>query len=271
MTGVLVFDSGFGGLTIAKEIATSRADICIYYLADTEAFPYGGKTREEIASRVVALLLKAIARLPVSVVVIACNTATTAAIDEIRKAIGLPVIGVVPAIKPACALTRTGTVGFWATSYTAYSQYSKRLIAAFAGSAKVLCHGADPLVVQAENLLYSGEVESHIIVDQFDQYFSRDGSENTDIIVLGCTHFPLLQPALLDALHRRNKPIQLIDSASAIVRRLTTVLNEYEHSKPGGPHTACCIYVTGEWSIKKLHLPNISLLLKAASIRYFKQ
>jgi glutamate racemase len=126
----------------------------------------------------------------------------------------------------------------------------------------------------AENLLYSVEVEKDIILDQCDRFFSLDGSEKTDTIVLGCTHFPLLQPVLQEEVYRRNKTIQFIDSSSAILRRLATVLVE---NKPlGAPErytpidTLSYLYVTGDQAIGKLNLSNIKLFFNASAIKHFK-
>lgn len=139
---ILVFDSGLGGLSIVRELQTLQLEIDLYYLADTAYFPYGEKSDARLIVRVPSIIERGAGACQADLVIIACNTASTLALEQVRASLNIPVIGVVPAIKPAAALTKTNVIGLLATPNTVARPYTDKLISDFAGGVKVIRHGA---------------------------------------------------------------------------------------------------------------------------------
>lgn len=266
MKPILVFDSGFGGLSVAKAIKLALPNTPLLYLADVERFPYGGKTQNYITKRVASLLKSLQDDFDPSVVVIACNTATTAGIDEFRQTIPCPIVGVVPAIKPACLYSKTKTVGFWATKYTTCSHYSNWLIQTYANGCTVIPFSAEPLVFLGENVLYGKAPDRDIILRIFEDFFSDKATFDVDTIVLGCTHFPLLNNELMDAIRRLEKKITLIDSGDAIARRVSDLVADRSRIGQVENH----LYITSKTAIKSLCLENIQQIFSFSTINHYK-
>src|SRR5512145_272302 len=153
MKRVLVFDSGVGGLSVLDAIAASEHALELDYVADNAWLPYGLKSDAELRARVPALLQRLVEQWRPEAVVVACNTASTIALDAVRAALTVPVVGVVPPIKPAAALTRTGVIGLLATPATVKRAYTDDLVAQFAADKKVVRHGSAALVQAAEQKL----------------------------------------------------------------------------------------------------------------------
>ncbi|MGI4879874.1 MAG: glutamate racemase, partial [Janthinobacterium lividum] len=147
---ILLFDSGVGGLSVLPHVRALLPQWPIVFAADNAGFPYGTKTEAEIAGRVPALLGRLVERYRPRLVVIACNTASTIALGPVRAALDLPVVGTVPAIKPAAAISRTRVIGVLGTPATVRQPYVDRLSAEFASDCKVLRHGSGRLVELAE-------------------------------------------------------------------------------------------------------------------------
>lgn len=220
---VLVFDSGVGGLTVAGEIRALGPRLSVHYAADTGFFPYGDKPDEALRARlpVVARALVAAAR--PDVFVIACNTASTLALDEVRAALDIPVVGTVPAIKPAARLTETGTIGLLATPGTIRRAYTARLIEEFAAGKRVILHGSLELVKLAEAHARGEDVAPEAFAAAQAPLFEAPGGDQIDTVVLACTHFPLVRGQLIATAPR---PVSYIDSGAAIARQTIRVLPE---------------------------------------------
>ncbi|MEE9381553.1 MAG: glutamate racemase [Hyphomonadaceae bacterium] len=220
---VLVFDSGIGGLTVAAEIAALGPQLAIDYAADTGFFPYGDKSDAALRARL-PLVAKALVDIAKpDVFVIACNTASTLALNEVRAVLDIPVVGTVPAIKPAAALTKTGTIGLLATPGTIGRDYTAKLIADYASETRVISHGSIELVKLAEAAARGETVPASEIEAAQRPLFDAAGGEAIDIVVLACTHFPLIRDQLAAAAPRA---VRYIDSGEAIARQTVRVLEE---------------------------------------------
>jgi glutamate racemase len=218
---ILVFDSGLGGLSIVGELSQANLDCDIYYVADTAFFPYGEKSDEILIDRIPAIISLAVKSSKANLVIIACNTASTLALDHVRTRLNVPVIGVVPAIKPAAALTKTGTIGLLATPNTVSRPYTDQLIADFAKGVNVVRHGAIGLAGTVEAMLGGGTLDDTILKASIDGLFGQSGGGDIDVVVLACTHYPHVK-AQLDALAPHK--VIWIDSGSAIAQRARVVL-----------------------------------------------
>lgn len=222
---ILVFDSGVGGLSILGEVR-QRLPHCNYvYACDNAAFPYGTKSEDELIARVDAVLKALIARIEPDIVVIACNTASTVALPKIRAHFSKPVVGVVPAIKPAAQLSHSKVIGLLATPGTVNRPYTQRLIDDFAPHCTVIRVGSTELVTIAEEKLRGVRPDIDRLKSILAPIFA---DPRTDTLVLACTHFPLLLAELQQAAPR---PLQWVDSAEAIARRVASFTGEHlEHA-----------------------------------------
>jgi len=219
----LIFDSGVGGLSVAAEIAARMPHLKMDYVADDEFRPYGEKTAAQLKARLPGLLAVLTDMLSPDVVVIACNTASTTALDGIRAAIRVPVVGVVPAIKPAAQITRTGTIAVLGTPGTVAREYVDDLITEFASDKHVLLQGSVNLVDMAEDKLSGRPVNRARIKAELAPLFSGRRGADIDAVVLACTHFPLLKDELKAAVAQT---VQWIDSGEAIARRVESLLGQ---------------------------------------------
>ena len=219
MTRILIFDSGVGGLSVFDAIVAAGLPIEIDYAADNAWLPYGAKSDEAIRARVPALLKALHFAFEPDLIVIACNTASTIALDAVRAAIDIPIVGVVPPIKPAAEQTKTGVIGLLATPATVARAYTDDLINTFAADKKVVRYGSTRLVAAAEAALAGQPIDKSAIADAIQGLFGVD--ENIDVVALACTHFPLLKDALAAAAPRR---CVWLDSGAAIARRVASLL-----------------------------------------------
>jgi glutamate racemase len=213
---LLIFDSGIGGLSVLGPIRRLLPAAPIVYAADSAGFPYGTRQPAEIAARVPALLGRLAERYDPSLIVIACNTASTIALDAVRAALDLPIVGTVPAIKPAAALSMTRAIGVLGTEATIVQPYVDRLAAEFASDCTIVRHGSAELVELAEASLRGETTEPGDYARILDGLLSRPGGDRIDVIVLACTHFPLVREALAAAAPR---PLAFVDGAKGIARR----------------------------------------------------
>ncbi|HLI98884.1 MAG TPA: glutamate racemase [Bradyrhizobium sp.] len=222
---ILVFDSGLGGLTVLREVVRARPDADYIYVADDAFFPYGHHSEEVIIGRVVPLMGELIAAHHPDLVVIACNTMSVSVMAHLRAAYTVPFVGTVPAIKPACASSKTKRVSVLGTKATVKREYTKALIRNFAQDCEVTLVGSVELASLAETALSGGSVSDEAISAELKPCFVGAGENivaRTDTIVLACTHYPLL----LDRLARLAPwPVDWIDPAPAIARRVATLLN----------------------------------------------
>ncbi|WP_325059113.1 glutamate racemase [Vitreimonas sp.] len=221
MKRVLVFDSGVGGLSVFDAVAASGHALELDYAADNAWLPYGLKSDAELRARVPALLQRLVDQWAPDAVVVACNTASTIALDAVRERLAIPVVGVVPPIKPAAALTRTGVIGLLATPATVRRAYTSDLIAQFAADKRVVRFGSAALVEAAERKLRGEPFDPAALAEAMEGLFGAPGGAEIDVIALACTHFPLLAPELAQAAPR---PVVWLDSGEAIARRVANVL-----------------------------------------------
>ncbi|AYA41474.1 glutamate racemase [Xenorhabdus nematophila] len=211
---ILVFDSGVGGLSVYKEIRKLLPDLHYIYAFDNEAFPYGEKTADVIIDRVVKVVDAIQKKHPLAVVVIACNTASTVSLPVLRERFSFPVVGVVPAIKPAAKLSCNRIVGLLATRATVNRGYTKELITRFATDCQVHSIGSAELVELAERKLHGKDVPLDELEKVLKPWLRM--KEPPDTVILGCTHFPLIAEELSQVLPDGTR---LIDSGAAIARR----------------------------------------------------
>ncbi|HEX9323115.1 MAG TPA: glutamate racemase [Xanthobacteraceae bacterium] len=231
---ILLFDSGLGGLTVYREIAKARPDADFVYVADDAGFPYGAMEQARLIARVVALMEHLIEAHDPDLVVIACNTASTIVLPSLRAHFVVPFVGTVPAIKPACAASRTKRVSVLGTEATVQREYTRALIREFAAGCEVTLVGSARLAALAEAELRGSAVEDAAIAAELTPCFVANAAR-TDTIVLACTHYPLL----IDRLARlASWPVEFIDPAPAIARRVVDLLGPAEARQPSAAATA---------------------------------
>lgn len=221
---ILIFDSGVGGLSVLAEIRRTLPDAPIIYAADLEAMPYGEKSEAEIAARVPAILGRLAERYHPRLITIACNTASTIALDMVREVLEIPIVGTVPAIKPAAAITQTGVIGLLGTAATVRQGYVDRLEARFAEGKTLLRHAAPDLVLAAEQKLRGETPGPAIFTAAAKGLVSQTSGTNIDIVVLACTHFPLVSKELATAFHdQTGQEITFIHGGTGIASRVATL------------------------------------------------
>ncbi|MFG6465875.1 glutamate racemase [Roseateles sp. BYS87W] len=185
-----VFDSGVGGLTVLRELRSLLPHSALHYLADAAYAPYGTRTPEEIRARSRAITAHLLAQ-GARMVVIACNTATAHAIDDLRAQWPqVQFVGTEPGIKPAVALTRNGRIGLLATPSTAGSDRLRALIARHGGTSEFVVQGCAGVV----DCIEAGDLDSPRLSALVDRYCEPLRMRRVDTVLLGCTHYPLIQP-----------------------------------------------------------------------------
>ena len=225
---ILIFDSGMGGLTVARAVAAHMPGAVLDYAADTAAFPIGGWAERELDDRICAVVGGLIEHSRPRAVVIACNTASTVALKSLRARFDIPFVGTVPAIKPAALGTKTGVIGVLATEGTIARDYTRALIETFAFQHDVVLHGCPELAGLAERKLRGEPVPDEAVRAEIEPVFVERSGRRTDAVVLGCTHYPLL----LEEVERVAPwPVMFIDPSDAIARRVMDVVPE---SGPAG-------------------------------------
>lgn len=239
MPRIAVFDSGLGGLTVLEAVRRHVPDASITYVADSAAFPYGPKPEGEVRERVVAVIGALLRHEAPDVVVVACNTASTAALAALRAAYPhIPFVGTVPALKPAALATRSGVIGLLATPGTVHRPYIDDLIARFAAGCRVVRVGAPALAALAEGKLRGVPPPPGAVATEIAPLFEEPG---LDVVVLGCTHYPLLRADLEAA---APWPVLWVDSADAVARQTARVLTDRasRHStSPKAPESRCFV------------------------------
>lgn len=213
-----VFDSGVGGLSVARELRAALPAEHLLYLADTAYVPYGNRTLEEVRVRTLAAGLHLQAA-GAKVLVVACNTASGAALEILRERLSIPVIGLEPAVKPAVAMSKNRRVGVMATVGTLASERFARLVRTYGDGAEVIAQGCPGLADLVEGGLTDGP-ELRATLETFAAPLRAAG---VDTVVLGCTHYPFIRDAIAEAL---GPDVALIDSGTAIARQTARVLRE---------------------------------------------
>ena len=213
---ILFFDSGVGGLSVLAPTRALLPTAPIVYAADNAAFPYGTRSEAEIAARVPALLGRLVERYRPRLAVIACNTASTIALDHVRFALDIPVVGTVPAIKPAAALSKTRVIGVLGTEATVRQPYVDNLAATFASDCTVVRHGSKALVDLAEAKLAGAAIDPASVAAALAPMRAATRGGDIDVVVMACTHFPLLADEIAAAW----PGVTLVDGGAGIARRI---------------------------------------------------
>lgn len=228
---ILIFDSGVGGLTVLAEVRKVLPDAPVIYAADLAGLPYGEKSEAEIAARVSGLLGRMAERYRPRLIVIACNTASTIALGMVREVLEIPIVGTVPAIKPAALRTKTGVIGLLGTSATIRQKYVDDLETEFAADKRLLRFACPDLVAAAEAKLRGEQLHLAVIAAAAEGLRAQAGGHEIDTVVLACTHFPLLGEELGEAL---GAGVTLVDGAQGIARRVAylTEGQEFAREKP---------------------------------------
>ena len=235
---ILFFDSGVGGLSVLEPTRKLLPNATIVYAADSAGFPYGSRTEAEIASRVPALLGRLVERFHPRLAVIACNTASTIALDHVRFALDLPVVGTVPAIKPAAEMSKTRVIGVLGTEATVRQPYVDDLAAKFASDCTLIRHGSPELVELAEAKLAGEAVDIAAVRIAAQPMFDAEHGERIDTVVLACTHFPLLGEELRQAFPN----ISYIDGGDGIARRIASLTREQPW--PSSPSDGIAVFTS---------------------------
>jgi glutamate racemase len=213
---ILFFDSGVGGLSVLGPTRQLLPTAPIVYAADSAGFPYGKRTEAEVATRVPALLGRLVERFRPRLAVIACNTASTIALDHARAALDIPVVGTVPAIKPAAELSKSRVIGVLGTEATVRQPYVDDLAERFAADCIVIRHGSPELVELAEAKLAGKAFPVQAVQEAIAPMVLQAGGDKMDVMVLACTHFPLLADEIAAAF----PAIAQVDGGSGIARRI---------------------------------------------------
>jgi glutamate racemase len=238
---ILVFDSGLGGLTVYREIARKRPDARFIYVADDAVFPYGKLAEKALVARVVSVMQSLIEAVGPDLVVIACNTASTLVLPSLRARFAVPFVGTVPAIKPACAGSRTKLVSVLGTEATVKREYTRTLIREFAAGCEVTLVGSARLAGLAEAELRGDPVADTAIAAEIAPCFLAAEGRRTDTVVLACTHYPLL----LERMQRLAAwPVDFLDPAPAIARRVVGLVGPATGRAPPSP--AHAIFTSGQ-------------------------
>lgn len=229
---VLVFDSGIGGLSVYDEIHKKMPNLHYIYAFDNQMFPYGDKSSEVLIERVISVIETITKSYAIDLAVIACNTASTICLPSLRSKFSFPIVGVVPAIKPASQISRNKCIGLLATKATVQRNYTNHLIQEFAQDCTVKLLGLSELALIAERKLQGEEVDLLQLTKLLQPWLSS--STIPDTIVLGCTHYPFIKEELKTIFPQAT----FIDSGNAIASRVFSLLNDhYDLDKIHTPST----------------------------------
>lgn len=221
---VLVFDSGIGGLGVVKALRhLERRAFRIDYLADNAVFPYGEQPDDTLSTRIISLLNAAIRMSQPDAVIIACNTASTLALDTLRGTLSVPFIGCVPPVRWAARETKSGVFAILATAATARRPYLAALKKDFASEDIMIVHGGRQLADLAERAFIGEAIPQDAVQAELNLVFAQPHGDQVDVIGLGCTHYTFLR----EALHATCPPhVKLLDPAEAVARQALKILAE---------------------------------------------
>lgn len=217
---IAILDSGVGGLSIFVSVRATLPQSSIIYGCDNKNFPYGPKNSISVINCITDFAQKVLNQFSPELIVIACNTASTVALEELRRLTSTPIVGVVPAIKPAALKSQSKVIGLLATPGTVQREYTEKLILEHASDCTVIKVGSTRLVELAEEKLRGKRIDLNEIRRELAPFFKTSVSVKVDTIVLGCTHFPLLLEELESVVPY---PIHWIDSSEAIAQRVETL------------------------------------------------
>ena len=221
-----LFDSGAGGLSVAREIRRALPSEDLLYVADTAYCPYGDRPDAEVRERALAVG-RYLAGAGAKLVVVACNTATGAALEDLRAAVTVPVVGLEPAVKTAARVTRARRIGIMATTSTARSERLRSLVRAHADGIEVVTVACPGLA----DLVEDGHLDDAALNLRLEELTRPLREAKVDAVVLGCTHYAFVAPALARVL---GPGVELVDSAPAIARRAEHLLREAHLLAPSG-------------------------------------
>ena len=248
----MVFDSGIGGTTVLEHIQQSIPHAQYSYFMDNALLPYGAQSQQTIINRLCGLIqfIKD-ESLNVDLIVIACNTASTSALSAVRKITDIPIVGVVPAVKPAAQITQSKHIGLLATPATVSSSYTDALIKEHASSITTSLYSSVELVTLAEAFFFT----QHLDIEKLHTELDRLNINNDiDVLVLGCTHFPILAKPISDYFKAR---IELLDSGAAIAKRVRSLLNLSDDQ--AGIKKPLRYYATADICSDKLAVKQVTL------------
>ncbi len=237
---ILIFDSGVGGLTVFDEIAAALPGARYVYVADDAGFPYGNQPEAALVARILDVVGKAIAQHAPDLVVVACNTASTMALAQLRARFSVPFVGTVPAVKPACAQSRSKRIAVLGTQSTVNREYTRALIRKFASGCDVSLVGSSHLASFAEAELAGQPVADAAIKGEIAGCFVDADARRTDTVVLACTHYPLLT-ARFRAI--APWPVVWLDPAPAIARRVADLIGPLPRNE--APATPQILFTSG--------------------------
>lgn len=234
---ILFFDSGVGGLSILAPTRELLPRAPVVYVADSAFYPYGTKSEAEISARVPVLLGRLVERYRPRLAVIACNTASTIALNVVRTALEIPVVGTVPAVKPAALGSKSRVIGVLGTQATVRQPYVDRLAQEFGADCTVLRHGSPELVDYAEAKLRGTAADTSIPARALEGLFAKEGGDRMDVVVLACTHFPLVEDDLAAASPR---PLTFMHGGDGIARRIAFLTKGQEW--PASPGSGIAVF-----------------------------
>ena len=255
MSKIAIIDSGVGGLSIYQAIKKELPEQDYLFVSDNQAFPYGTKPAEQLKTRVFEIVERVIQQFNPDLLVIACNTASTVVLPLLREHFSLPIVGVVPAIKPAAKQSKTKKIGLLATPATINRSYTDELIQEFASDCEVIRVGSSRLVEIAEDKLAGRAVNTEQITEILEPFIE---AEELDSIVLACTHFPLLNKEIESILEVNSHSIKLVDSGQGIANRVVQLCDSLSKSESDAGHNSSLAVFTdldalGEPFIEQIH------------------
>ncbi len=224
-----VFDSGVGGISVLREIHALLPSENLIYYADSGYCPYGGKSREAIVERALHITDTLLAR-GAKLIVVACNTATIAAVEQLRASYPVPFVGMEPAVKPAVAASKTGVVGVLATGAALAGEKFHKLLAEHAHGVRVITQPCPGWVEQVEAGDLSGPVTRRLV----ETHTAALRAAGADVLVLGCTHYPFLAPLIAEVM---GPGVQLLDTGAAVARQVRRLLEREQQLRSGGEGT----------------------------------
>jgi glutamate racemase len=218
--GILILDSGLGSLSLLIELRKLMPHVSITAVADNEAFPYGTKSEEEVIERVLALAKVFIPKVKPATILVACNTASTIALPQLRALYSIPIVGAVPAIKPAAQISKTGTIALLATPGTVGRCYVDRLIEDFAAHCNVVRFGCSELAALAEKKMFGLPVNKEEVLRELEPLLGSDQYSEIDCLIFGCTHFTFLKDEIQAVI---KEAIDIVDPAISVARQVQRV------------------------------------------------
>lgn len=225
MARIAIFDSGVGGLSIYSEVSRRLIGHEFVFISDNQCYPYGDKSEDWLIKRVQQLGKRVVERCSPDAFVVACNTASTIVLPALRETLDIPIVGVVPAIKPAARLSKTKHIGLLATPGTIARKYTDQLINEFASDCTVSKVGSSKLVELAEQKLRGTPVDLSVLEAELEPLLEN---KKMDVLVLACTHFPLLNNELEELFKSNNHRVKLLDSATGIANRVSSLIDDMQ-------------------------------------------